>query len=516
MARRVASGFRAILPVAAALLLAGCDAQVGSGDERVVDPLPPSPKGPPVFTSPATAEAAENGAGIFYTATATDPDTRNLTFSLAGGADRALFAITPAGALSFVAPPDFEVPADADRDNVYAVQLAVSDGAGSALMDLAVSVTNQGPDGYHVRRVASGLAEPLFLAPMPDGSGRVFVVLKGGRIHMLNPLTGAVAVTPFLDVSTEISTDGERGLLGFATAPDFMSTGTFYIYMTNMSGTIEVRRYRTFPNNRNRADPSTRNIIMRIPHPGFSNHNGGWIGFGAGGGLYLAIGDGGGGGDPNNNAQNRNVLLGKILRIIVTQDAFPSDPARDYAIPQTNPFASGGGAPEIWVYGLRNPFRASFDPLTGHLWVGDVGQGAREEIDLMRPSERGANFGWDIMEGTLGTPRPGMVPPVAEYLHGTGPRQGNSVTGGYVYRGPVEALRGHYFFGDFIRSNIWSIPVSRVQFGSTLPSSEFTLRNADFVPDVGTINSISSFGVDQAGNLYIVDFGGEIFRVEPL
>ncbi len=241
------------------------------------------------------------------------------------------------------------------------------------------------------------------------------------------------------------------------------------------------------------------------------------LSFGPDGALYIATGDGGGGGDPDGNAQNRNVLLGKILRIIVTGDAYPDDPARDYAIPTSNPFAASGGRPEIWVYGLRNPFRAAFDPITGHLWVGDVGQGTREEVDRLAPSDRGSNLGWDVMEGTAlfsGTSQPSMVPPVAEYLHGTGPRQGNSITGGYVYRGPVEALRGQYFFGDFVRGNLWSIPIAQVRLGRTLPSSAFILRDADFMPNSGRIENVASFGVDQAGNLYIVDYDGQIFRVE--
>jgi glucose/arabinose dehydrogenase len=192
---------------------------------------------------------------------------------------------------------------------------------------------------------------------------------------------------------------------------------------------------------------------------------------------------------------------------------------RDYAIPAGNPFASGaGGRPEIWAYGLRNPFRNGFDPVTQNLWIGDVGQGTREEVDLMRPTDGGANFGWNIMEGTAvfsGPAIAGLTAPVAEYLHGAGPREGNSITGGYVYRGPVEALRGNYFFADFVSHNIWSIPIARVSLGSTVPSSQFTLRRTQFTPNAGTIDNISSFGLDQAGNLYIVDYDGEIFRVEP-
>ena len=260
--------------------------------------------------------------------------------------------------------------------------------------------------------------------------------------------------------------------------------------------------------------PASGDVILVIPHPGQSNHNGGWIEFGPDNLLYLGVGDGGGAGDPPGNAQNRNVLLGKILRIDPAGDAFPGDTNRDYAIPAGNPFAGGGGSPEVWAYGLRNPFRAGFDGATGNLWIGDVGQGAREEVDLMRPTDGGANFGWNLVEGTLGTPQPGFTPPVAEYSHGSGPREGRSITGGRVYRGPVEALRGQYIFADFISNNIWSLPVASVSVGTTLASGAFILRNADFTPNAGTIGTIAAFGTDQAGNLYIVDLGGEIFRIE--
>ena len=266
----------------------------------------------------------------------------------------------------------------------------------------------------------------------------------------------------------------------------------------------------------NRADPASADVILAIAHP-TEHHNAGWLAFGPDGLLYLTVGDGGGTGDPPNNAQNLNVLQGKILRIDPRTDAFPADPLRDYAIPAGNPFAAGGGRPEIWAYGLRNPFRASFDPLTQNLWIGDVGQDLREEVNLMRPSDGGANFGWRIMEGAsvfMGPVIPGLTPPVAEYLHGTGPREGNSVTGGYVYRGPIESLRGQYNFGDFIFGNIWSIPIAQVSIGTTIPSSQFTLRLADFTPDTGVIDFVTSFGVDQAGNLYILDYDGDVFRVD--
>jgi glucose/arabinose dehydrogenase len=497
----------------ALLLLAACGGGSGGGGGG----MPAPGNRPPAITSPATANAPENGSGTIYTATATDPDGNALTFSLSGGADRAAFAITAAGALSFATPPDFEAPTDADQNNVYLVQISVSDGMTSAVLDLAVTVTNVGPDAFSVRRVGTGFTLPLYVAAIPDGSGRVLVVQQGGLIRILDPATATIAATPFLDVSTQVATDGERGLLGLALAPDFNATGTFYVFLTTAgTGHIQLRRYRTFAANRNLADPATADPIFDLAHPA-NNHNGGWLDFGPDGFLYAALGDGGGSGDPNNNAQNTNVYYGKILRIDPRTDAFPADPLRDYAIPPGNPFAASGGLPEIWAYGLRNPFRASFDPLTQNLWIGDVGQNAREEIDLMRPTDGGANFGWRIFEGTAvfnGTPIPGLVPPVAEYVHGSGPRDGNVVTGGHVYRGPVEALRGNYFFADVSIPNIWTLVVARVAIGTTIPASQFTLRNAAFAPNAGAFNLMVSFGVDQAGNLYIVDLDGEIFRVE--
>lgn len=493
------------------LLVAACSGDGGGGG------TPPPGNGPPAFSSAPAANTAENSSGTIYTAAATDPDGNALTFSLSGGADRARFAITGAGALSFAQNPDFEFPDDADQNNVYLVQLSVSDGFTSATLDLAVTVTNVGPDAFRVTRVATGFASPLYLAPVPDGSGRLFIVQRLGLIRILNPTTGAIAPTPFLDVSTQLSTDGERGLLGFAPAPDFATSRTFYIFMTASGGQIQIRRYRTLVGDPDQADPATGDTILAIDHP-LNNHNGGWLDFGPDGLLYAAVGDGGGGGDTSNNAQNRNVLLGKILRIDPRTDDFPIDSLRDYAIPAGNPFASGAaGRPEIWAYGLRNPFRNSFDPLTQNLWIGDVGQGAREEIDLMRPTDGGANFGWRIFEGTApfnGTPVPGLTPPVLEYSHGFGPREGLAVTGGHVYRGPVEALRGQYIFADYVSANLWSFPVSRLSIGTTVPSSQFILRRADFTPNAGTVTRPVSFGTDQAGNLYIVDFDGEIFRIE--
>ena len=471
----------------------------------------------PTFASSGTVSVAENSGGTIYSAQASDADNNPLTFSIAGGADAARFSMTAGGALSFVTPPDFEAPTDADGNNIYLVQLSVSDGQASATFALSVTVTDRTDGGFRVRRVATGFSSPLYLTAVPDNSGRVFVVQQGGQIRILNPATGTTGATPFLDIAGTISTGGERGLLGFVLAPDFATSGSFYVYVTNPAGNIELRRYQTMSGNRDIGDPASGNVILAKAQP-FANHNGGWIDFGADGFLYIASGDGGGGGDPQNNGQNTNVLLGKLLRIDVASDAFPNDPNRDYAIPPGNPFASSGGSPEIWAYGLRNPFRNSFDRVTGNLYLGDVGQNAIEEIDLIPSGQGGLNFGWSRLEGTQtfnGTPPPNATPPVAEYSHGSGPAQGNSVTGGYVYRGPVESLQGQYFFGDFIAGALWSIPATSLIQGQTFASNRFTIRTTEFAPTAGTITNIASFGVDQTNNLYIVDYDGEIFVIEP-
>ena len=491
------------------LFLASCDSGNGGGGN--------GGNSPPVFTSPATASVVENSTGTVLTAAASDSDGNALTFSIGGGADAALFQITPAGALSFRTPPDFETPGDANRNNVYEVTLAVSDGQASASQAVQISVTDSAGGSFAVRRVGTGFASPVFLAALPDNSGRVLVVERAGRIRILNPATGAIAATPFLDITGQVSTDGERGLLAVALAPDYATTGRAYVFLTALDGRIELRRYSSSAANRDQLNVSSSDVLLEIAHPR-TNHNGGWLGFGTDGLLYMATGDGGGANDPDFNGQNRSTLLGKILRLDVARDDFPADPARDYGIPATNPFAAGGGAGEVWLYGLRNPFRNSFDRATGELWIGDVGQGAIEEIDRVQITQTGLNLGWPLYEGTrplLGAGPAGLTMPVAEYAHGSGPLQGNSVTGGFVYRGPIEQLQGLYIFADFVSNNIWSVPAASLVAGSTAPSSSFTNRNAAFAPNAGSLTNVAGFGEDQAGNLFIVSLGGDVFMFQP-
>lgn len=483
------------------LLLASCGGGGGGGA-----PPPPGPNSAPSFTSLQTATVVENTAAA-YQATAADPEGSALTFSISGGADAARFSITAAGALSFTPAPDFDLATDADGNNVYAVQIRVSDGSNVVDQLVNISVSNS-REGIAVRRVATGFNQPLFVSAIP-GDSRIYVVEKTGGVHLFNPATGARSQV--LNI-TDISTSGERGLLGLAPRPDHATTRRLLAVATAPDGAVELRDYTL-----GLPQSSTAYLtILRTPHADFDNHNGGWVGFGPDGHAYVGMGDGGGSGDPQNNAQNPNVRLGKILRLAINPDPFAGAAPAYYIPAPGNPFIGGGGDPFIFALGLRNPFRASF--FGNRLLIGDVGQGAVEEIDMVSTTQPGRNFGWRYLEGTQpfnGTAPTGLTPPVAEYGHGTGPRQGNSVTGGYVYRGPVTSLRDRYVFADFVRGNIWTVPFASLVDGQTLASNRFERRNEDFAPDVGDINSLASFGEDSAGNLFIVDFDGDIFMVVP-
>lgn len=471
----------------------------------------------PAFTTSMSADIAEDTGGTIYTAAASDADGDTVTFSLAGGADQALFSITNAGALSFNAAPNFERPRDAGLNNVYEVVIRASDGASTTDLTLTINVTN-GPEAYQLRRVATGLAAPLFLIGRP-GEDDVFVTERNGVIRLLDPDTGAVDPTPFLDISVDVGTAGEGGLIGFAPGPDYETSGVFYVHITNTSGDTEIRRYERSAGDSDIADAGSGDLILTVGQPA-ANHNGGWMGFGPDGFLYIALGDGGGGDDTFGNGQNVNTILGAMLRIDPSGDDFSGDDDRDYAIPAGNPFTGGGGEPEIWAYGLRNPFRAGFDRDTGDLYIGDVGQSAVEEVDLIPEGDGGLNFGWPDREGTqmnAGPDSPDFTPPVAEYSQPSGapgPREGNVITGGYVYRGPVAALDGRYFFADFGSDNVWSLPVDEFNQGDTISSDAFILENGPLTPDAGSLTNIASFGEDNDGNLYILSIGGDIFRIE--
>lgn len=492
---------RAMVSTIPLMLLAACGGGGGSGGGSVSTPTPtPAPANqPPAFTSGASASVVENTTAA-YTAAASDPNGDPVTFSIAGGADSARFAITGAGALSFVAAPNFEAPADADANNVYEVQLRASDGSASSTLNLQVSVTNS-REGIAVRRVATGFNQPVFLAAIP-GSSEVFVVEKPGNVYRFDPVSGARTLV--LTVAG-LTTDGERGLLGLAVSPDYGSTHRVVVHCTGAGGQIELRLYAITG-----APGIGYTTLLTVPHASANNHNGGWIGFGPDGLLYDAVGDGGGAGDPSGNSQNPNVRLGKLLRLAISSGGTAS-PAPG------NPYLGGGGDPYVFAIGLRNPFRNSFGP-DGRLYIGDVGQGAIEEIDVVRPNQPGLNFGWNYLEGTQpygGTAPSGLTAPVSQYTHGSGPTQGATIIGGYVYRGPIASLTGSYVFADYISSNLWTLPAASLVQGQLYPASSYERRNLDFTPDAGTLDNIVSFGEDSAGNLFIVGIDGEIFMVVP-
>jgi glucose/arabinose dehydrogenase len=382
---------------------------------------------------------------------------------------------------------------------------------GTAGADVIYGYNPDGPQSeastITATRVASGLNQPVFTGAPAGDPGRLLIVEKTGLIKVLDLNTGQVLATPFLDVSSQILTDGERGLLGLAFDPNYASNGLFYVYLINASGNTEIRSYHVSANP-NGADAASATPIITIPQPAASNHKAGWLGFGPDGYLYAALGDGGGGGDTFHTGQNINDLLGNVLRLDVHGDAFPGDATKNYAIPADNPFVGTAGADEIFAFGLRNPWRDSFDRALGTFYIADVGQDHWEEIDI---GQNGANYGWNTFEGPDlypgGDPLTGgpAVAPIYAYDHTIG----HSITGGYVYRGEGEALQGQYFFADFIQNKVFTLRFN----GSSWVATE---RTSQIVPDVGNVNSPSSFGEDARGNLYLVDFGGEIFKLTPI
>ena len=349
-------------------------------------------------------------------------------------------------------------------------------------------------------KVVDGLVDPLAVVNAGDGTGRLFVAQQGGQIRIIR--SGSLVGPAFLDISDRITSGGERGLLGVAFHPNFPADPRVFVDYTDTNGDTRVSSFLVDPANPDRVDPSTEKRLLFAKQP-FANHNGGALVFGPDGFLYVSLGDGGSGGDPMGNGQSLTTLLGKILRIDV--DTTTGD--RPYGIPGDNPYASGSGGrlAEIWLTGLRNPWRMSFDRLTNDLWIGDVGQSDWEEIDVQRTgAPGGTNFGWNRMEGShcyqpsTGCEEAGLTLPVTEYGHD----QGCTVIGGNVYRGSNQPLlAGAYVFADYCSDRVWAID----------PSVDGA-RSPTLV--ASTDHAFSAFGEDEAGELYAVDLsGGTLLRV---
>ncbi len=340
---------------------------------------------------------------------------------------------------------------------------------------------------------------PVFVAAPTGDNARIFVVEKAGAIRIVKQ--GSTLSAPFLDLRGKVSTGSEQGLLGLAFHPGYATNGLFVVNYTDPDGDTKVSLFRISASEPDRADPSSEQVILTVTQP-FSNHNGGMVAFGPDGQLYIGMGDGGSGGDPQGNGQKRSTLLGKMVRLTVSA-------AGQVTIPGDNPFVGQTGTrPEIWSLGLRNPWRFSFDRATGDLYIGDVGQGDREEIDAVSlAASKGANFGWNTMEGKGcfgggSCDRTGLVLPVVDYPHTGG---ACAVTGGYVYRGTaISGLAGTYFYADYCRGWVRSF---RLANGAATEEREW--------PDLVANGQITGFGQDAAGELYLATAGGRVAKIVP-
>jgi len=427
------------------------------------------------------------------TASARRPASRRptTTLGLVVAAGLAVAALAPAASL-----------ARDPGDGLVAQARAIDVPPARTLRPRSVVVAPYNPNTVRLTlsRIVGGLSQPVRVTNAGDGSGRLFIVEKPGRIRIHK--NGTLLTTPFLDISSSVSKGSEQGLLGLAFHPAYETNGRFYINYTNSGGDTVIREYRRSSTNPDRANGSSGRTILVIDQP-YSNHNGGNIAFGPDGYLYAGTGDGGSAGDPGNRAQSTSSMLGKMLRI----DVDGTSGSRQYRIPSSNPYVGRTGLDEIWSRGLRNPWGWSFDRATGALWIGDVGQNRYEEINRSAATSSGAgraaNYGWRVMEArscyspSSGCNTSGKVLPITYYSHSFG----CSVTGGNVYRGSAyPILHGGYFFGDYCSGRIWSISAAAAS-----PASR--------VQHLDTSLLISSFGESESGELYLTDLGGSLQRL---
>jgi glucose/arabinose dehydrogenase len=357
--------------------------------------------------------------------------------------------------------------------------------------------------------LATGFERPVWAGAPDSVKGKLWVMEQAGTVWIVDLKTGERAEEPFLKINDKVTRKGnEQGLLGLAFAPDFEQSGTYYVNYNEEGGDTLIVRFTS--EDRKTTDPDSGETVLEFNQP-YGNHNGGWLDFGPDGYLYIATGDGGSANDPKNLAQDRSSLLGKLLRIDVSGD-------KGYKVPADNPYLGDAAVrPEILAIGLRNPWRCSFDRETGDFWVGDVGQNAWEEINVVSQSELSKrNFGWRLREADIETPKNGVggekpennTEPVYVYKHGQGPDQGLSVTGGYVYRGSkIGDAKGRYIFADYQNPRIWSF---KWENGKV---SGFTDHTSDLQPEGGRINLISSFAEDAEGEMYLLDHSGPVYRI---
>jgi glucose/arabinose dehydrogenase len=468
------------LPLVAAVL--ACDGSNAGGPPRNQRPSVTILQPPPGTT------AAESTA-ITFLGSATDPEDGPLTGAALTWSSSVDGALGTGGSIT--------LPTLSPGQHTITLRATDTEGAsGSGTIGLTVTPLHP-PPSLQLVTVATGLSQPVFLTSAPGDPSRLFVVEKTGRIRIIR--NGALEARPFLDLSDSVAGSSEQGLLGMAFDPQYGSTGRFYVSYTSVhNGMSVLARYRVAPTNADSADPASGQTLLTVDQP-FANHNGGGILFGPDGFLYMGLGDGGSSGDPLKNGQDRTDLLGSILRLDVSG-------AGSYTVPASNPYAGRATfRPELWNYGLRNPWRFSFDRQTGDLYIGDVGQNAREEVDVQpAASGGGENYGWSIMEGlqcynASSCDQAGLTLPVLDYDHS----QGCAITGGYVYRGTaIPGIQGRYFYSDYCGGWVRSF---RYQGGQAID------RQSHNSLDTGA--SVTSFGEDAAGELYLLTQQGTVYRI---
>lgn len=461
-------------------ILSGCGGGGGGGGG------PPPPQIPfnqaPAFTSGTSVAVVENVGGTIYQAAASDAEGNPVTFSIVGGADAARFSITSAGQLSFAAPPNFDLPADSDANNVYQVELAVSDAQGRSTQTVSVTVSNS-KEGVSVRRVATGFVSPETMWAVSDTL--LLVGERNGAVYSFNPQTGT------RQLLFQVQPIGGQGLLALAPAPDFATTGRLFVLYTDKQ-TMVVHEY--LRNSAGQIVPKATGQVFRVPAPDYVG--GGWLGFGQDGNLLIATGDAGGTGDPTGSAQDDSSLLGKIIRVTAN-----SDPTAGPVLTRV-------------AKGLHQPFGGF--AYSGGLLFGDRGETVADEINLLATGASGINFGWAFKEGSKvvrGTPPANVVDPVFEYARVEFSGQG--IVGGAIAGNYIPSISGHYVFADrnvFPDKTglIFSVPIASL--GNAQTATE--RRTLDFVPDVGTFNNLRAVVADPQGRLYILDNDGEIFRVD--
>jgi glucose/arabinose dehydrogenase len=422
-----------------------------------------------------------------------------LVAACGGSAATPTIPLSTGSGLVSVAPPETASPAP----SASPASPAVTASAGAASPVTSAGPTPSGPVSISLKKIASGLPNAIGLATAA-GDTRLFVIRQTGQVVIISE--GKVAGT-FLDISSRMSSGGERGLLGLAFHPSYAENGRLFVRYTNPAGDLQISEFHV-SSDPTRADATSERKILTIPHPSFGNHNGGRIEFGPDGFLYIGTGDGGSGGDPNNHGQSLNTLLGKMLRI----DIDTTSGGLAYAIPSGNPFAGQSGKrPEIWSYGLRNPYTFSFDRKTGDLWIADVGQNKYEEVDRALAATGGGggiNYGWRTMEGNhcyspaTGCNQSGMTLPLAEYSHGSNDSIGCAIVGGYVYRGTAHPeLSGRYLFGDYCTGRIWDVEAAGPTSQTPRPLLSSGLR-------------LTGWGQDSDGELYLTSENGSLYRVD--